>query len=430
MYGKPLTDKTKEELMKDNKLLILGGKPIGSCEITKAAMEMGYYTIVADYLPVESSAAKRISDEHWDISTAEVDEMAKRCLEENVAGVITGVNEFNIRKKIEVCEKLSLPQYCSMKQWEFCENKAQFKKMCEKHGIPVARTYSKDDEIDFPVIVKPVDSSGSRGFSVCHNRQELDNAIELALNFSASKEYLIEEYIQCEATIIHYTAVEGEIIFSGMSDKHSQTLEGGSSVMALQTFPSASIERYLSDINAKAINMFKDLGAKNGPIWIEAFNDEKTGRFIFNEMGYRFGGSLTNYPVKHFYGIDQVDLLLKNAMGEKCSFEKPEGFIPETEKYCILPIHLKPGTIHKIEGVDKSEAIDGVVKVVLVHFEGDEIQDWGTAQQVFCYLHVAYNTDEELSRLIRSVKDELSVKDTDNNEMLFFLFDLKKLGVE
>ena len=55
------------------KLLILGGKPIGSIELVTRAKELGLYVIVTDYLPVERSPAKAFGDEVWDISTAEVD---------------------------------------------------------------------------------------------------------------------------------------------------------------------------------------------------------------------------------------------------------------------------------------------------------------------------------------------------------------------
>ena len=60
------------------KLLILGGKPIGSTELVRCARQKGIYTIVADYLPENESPAKVIADEKWNISVDQVDELAKR----------------------------------------------------------------------------------------------------------------------------------------------------------------------------------------------------------------------------------------------------------------------------------------------------------------------------------------------------------------
>ena len=167
--------------------------------------------------------------------------------------------------------------------------------------------------------------------------------------------------------------------------------------MAIQTFPSQEINMYLEKINNKAIKMFKSIGIKNGPIWIEAFNDLNKERFLFNEMGFRLGGSMTNYPVKHFYGIDQLELIVDSALGQVYKFDNKNWIIP-TKKYCILPIHLRKGKIKEIKNLKEIEKIKNVNKVVLVHNINDEIQNWGTAQQVFCYLHVKYRDDSNRKR--------------------------------
>lgn len=411
------------------KMLVLGGKPIGSCELVEFARTKGIYTVVTDYLETNQSPAKQIANEDWNISTSDIDKLSKKIDEEKISAIMTGVHEFNIERKIELCDLKGLPQYCTKEQWDVCENKRNFKLLCKKFNIPVAKTYTQEDmqngNIQYPVIVKPVDSSGSRGFSICHNLKELTSGIELAKQFS--EEYMIEEYVKHEACIIHYTAINGEIIFSGMSDKHSQVIDGGASVMALQIFPSIHMNMYLNEINDKAIEMFKSLGIKNGPIWIEAFNESNSDRFLFNEMGYRLGGSMTNYPVKHFYGIDQLDLMITNAFGEKYEYNSKQNWEATTKKYCILPIHIKKGKISNIQGLQEIREMENVNAVVLVHNVGDEIQNWGTAQQVFCYLHVKYNTKEELSQCLLKVNKTLKVNNENNENMLFYLFDLSKL---
>ena len=76
----------------------MGSKPIGSVELVERAKELGAYVIVADYLPIEQSPAKRIADECWDISTAEVDKLVDLCKIHHVDGVSAGVHEFNINR--------------------------------------------------------------------------------------------------------------------------------------------------------------------------------------------------------------------------------------------------------------------------------------------------------------------------------------------
>lgn len=402
------------------KLLILGGKPIGSTELVRCARQKGIYTIVADYLPENESPAKAIADEKWNISVDQVDELAKRAVAEQVNGVVAGVHEFCLRKAIQVCEKCGLPSWCTLEQWDNCSNKKAFKALCMKNGIDVAKTYKLEDNIDFPVIVKPADSDGSRGFSICHNRDELEKGVQHALEFST--DYLIEEFIQSDACIIHYTVVNGEVIFSGISDKHSRRLEGGSMVMALQTFPAKDQDRYLNEVNDKAIRMFKSIGIKNSPIWIEAFNDGK--RFVFNEMALRFGGSMTNYPVMYNTGMDQLELFIDAALG-KAPEVKVNRKIEKKDNYAILPIHLKEGKILRIKGAEELLANPKFEQLVLVHHVGDEIKNWGTAQQVFCYLHMTYKNKVEFAENIKKIKEILSVENEDGDNMLYFLMDFE-----
>ena len=102
------------------KLLILGGKPIGSTEIVQAARKKGVYTVVADYLPETESPAKTIADEQWNISVDQIDELAKKIKAEHIDGVVAGVHEFCLRKAIQVCEKCGLPSWCTLAQWDNC----------------------------------------------------------------------------------------------------------------------------------------------------------------------------------------------------------------------------------------------------------------------------------------------------------------------
>ena len=79
-------------MFEGKKLLVLGGKPIGSVELVERAKELGAYVIVADYLPKEESPAKRIADECWDISTANVDELVDLCKKKHIDGISAGVH--------------------------------------------------------------------------------------------------------------------------------------------------------------------------------------------------------------------------------------------------------------------------------------------------------------------------------------------------
>ena len=410
------------------KILILGGKPIGSVELTQRCKQRGLYTIVTDYLSLESSPAKQVADEVWDISTNDVNVLADKCREKGVDGILTAVHEFNISKMLDLCEELKLPCYCNRKTWKYCDNKLKFKRLCTEAGIEVAQNYDYDSAVNIlessshPVIVKPVDGSGSRGFCICKKVQELEIAIERAKQFSSTEQVIIEDYIPYDAVIIHYTMHHGKCVFSGITDKYSVRFPStGASVMGLQIIPSRGAGEYLAKIDSKARSMFENAGFTNGPIWIEAFYDGKS-RFIFNEMGYRLGGSMTNYPVKYFYQIDQMDLMIDVAMGEtkKDLRAQPQS---KVKKYCILPVHLHPGVIESISGLDRLNDDSSIYAIAQVHYVGDKIEEWGSAQQVFCYIHILFDNTTQLKNRIDDLMRILQVKDEKGQNMLFTLYD-------
>ena len=415
------------------RILVLGGKPIGSVEIVKRAKGLGHYVIVTDYLPREASQAKLFADESWEISTADIDELEKRCRENHVDGVITGVHEFNINRMLDLCERLNLPCYCKRSTWLYCDSKVAFKSLCQKNGVPVAKKYDLSDfsdnrlsKVDYPVITKPVDGSGSRGFSICQNPDELKKGYAYAKEFSPTGSVLVEDYIPYDAVIIHYTMVEGKCVFSGISDKYSVKFPStGASVMGLQLFPSRGIDGYLRTLDKRVRDMFEREGFSNGPIWIEAFFDGRDN-FIFNEMGYRFGGSMTNYPVNYFYNVNQLDQLIHVALGEP--YQVVAKDVCPSKKYCILPVHIHAGKIAKVTGIDVVRAREDVYAYVPVHFEGDVIQEWGSAQQVFCYLHVLFDNIKNLQDSIQQVLMTLRATDSTGNNLLFTLFNINELS--
>jgi len=413
------------------KLLILGGKPIGSCEIVLKAKQYGIYTIVTDYLSIKESPAKRIADEVWDISTADLERLVNKCKEDKVDGIVAGVHEYNLRQSFILCDKLGLPCYCTLNQWDLLENKENFKKECRKNGLPVAKDYTVEFDGDitlksdsFPVVVKPSDGSGSRGFSVCYEVSELKTAINYAKKFSESESVLIEQYMDYVfSVIINYTIVDGNIYYSGISDKRSKKVfNNGAPIMSFQCYPSLHEREYLEELNFKVIKMLECLGLKNGALWIEAFYN--ADGFVFNELGYRFGGSLTYYPVQYLFGIDQLSLLLEHALTGKSTYTGGKTLARE-EKYCILPIHVKAGIIDKIIGIEKLKTKDYFYQYVPVHYEGDLIQDWGSAQQVLAYIHFLTDDQKKASLIQKDIMDTLNVIGTNGECMLFNLFDEK-----
>lgn len=146
---------------------------------------MGVYTIVTDYLI--DSPAKKVADESWMLNIKDVDQIVERCKQDQVNGVICGYIDPCQRPYQQICEALDLPCYGTKDQFFYMTDKHAFKKMCVENSVDVIPEYTEEEALsgraDFPLFVKPVDSRGSRGQSVCYTIEQLENAISFSILF-------------------------------------------------------------------------------------------------------------------------------------------------------------------------------------------------------------------------------------------------------
>ena len=160
--------------MKDlsgKRLLLLGGS-IWKDAIKQFAEEHRL-TLIATGNDM-SAGIFEISQEKYNVNSTDIDGMKKLIKEKNIDGVYLGGSESVIAAACQYVNDLKKPCYCTKEQWNFLQNKSNFKDLCIKFGLPVVPKYAVTDKnidsiaksIDFPVITKPIDGCGSNGFSV------------------------------------------------------------------------------------------------------------------------------------------------------------------------------------------------------------------------------------------------------------------------
>lgn len=414
--------------LKGKKLLVLAGKPVGTEDIINYAHSQGVYVIVADYLPAEKSVGKRMADEVWDISTAEVDKIEELARAAHVDGIYTGVHEFNIMKAIELCERLNLPFYASREHWNIGTDKALFKKICEDYDLPCAQSYKYEDKshMTYPVIVKPVDASSGKGISICKNEEELDVAIKVALEESIKKEYMIEQYLYGDEFAVDYSIVNGESKLAIISDfYYNYDQEVTQPLPQVYIHPSRYIDEYMKSVDEKVRHMLKGLSIKDGFFWLQGFKN-KDGFFFF-EPGFRPGGSAVWRWTKHFNNISCIEMLVNYSLtGEMCDdLNKENAYYP---KPCsTLSIVAKGGTIGQINGYEELSKLQSVISSECRFNVGDTIRFNSALGQVALRFFIVEDTHEKLFETINYIQDNIQLLDVDGNDMLIKPFDTKTI---
>ena len=229
--------------------------------------------------------------------------------------------------------------------------------------------------ITYPVIVKPSDGSGSRGISICQNKEELKKAITIASETSKAKEYLIEQYIDGPEATVFWLFEDGKYYVMLLGNRHvKHNQEGEIPLPAGYTYPASVLPDFLTDVAPKMKNMFNSVGIKNGMMFMQCKIIDNTC-YVY-DIGYRLTGSLEYINLKAMCGFNPLDMLICYSLtGDYCEPEISKKIDPYLGgKYSYnVSLLCKPGKITEISGLDEIRKIPGVIDIVVAHPAGDTI---------------------------------------------------------
>lgn len=399
------------------------GTNIASVDIVKYAKSEGAYVIVTDYLPIEKSEAKQYADETAMISTLDVEALIRFAQEKKVNGIFCGVSEANLLSAMRVAEKMHLPCYFTEKNWNAVQSKKEFKDFCIRNEISVAQRYSEEQlisgDISYPVIVKPVNSGGSLGVSICYDKKELEQAVKLANSYSRTGDSIIEEYICKNEVMVYYTVMNGEIILSAMCDRIMKVFEKHITQIPVgYIFPSKYLDLYQSKYDLPMRNLIKNLGIDNGLISFQSFIDNDT--FIPFDPSYRLDGTTAFHFVEHENGVNVmkqlVDFSLLNSMGNIDKLIEREN--PYFKSKCLeVPILLTRGKITRIEGIEKVIGLKEVIYLSKIHKIGDILTEKVHFTQMLCRILICAKDMGQLSEVLEIIRKNVRVYDENGNRM-------------
>ena len=413
--------------LKGKTLMVMDRTALAACAVRRAK-ELGIRTIVANFYPTENSPSKQVADEAVDIDISKIDDMVALIKEKGVDGVFVGWTDSHLPFYAQICEKAGLPCCGTVEQFDILSNdKRRFKKACLEYGVPTIPEYKLDislrredlDNIEYPVLVKPADESGSRGIKRCDNEQELVEYYTSLYNSSRSKKLLCEKYIDSPNEIfIHYTVQDGYPSQSANFMKLKAIGEDGKASSAiLHMFSSPYTQLYRQTTEPAVINMIKQLGIRYGNVMFQGFEDN--GKFYFFESGLRLGGEQFYVFAQPLNGISSLDMMIEFALTGKmtCGDVKTQDNCLFSKSCCNYYITLKGGKIARIEGLEEVLQMPQVLQNATFHAVGDVIQDTNSLDRVIYRMHVMDENPEALAETLCKISTTLRIYSEEGYEM-------------
>ncbi|WP_036384310.1 carbamoyl-phosphate-synthetase [Muricauda sp. MAR_2010_75] len=408
------------------KLIILGGNP-ETAVLVDVANAMGIYTIVVD--PNPNAPAKKNASETHDIDGFDIDGIVKLAKDRNVDAVLVGVADILVKPYREICEKLGVHCYATKEAVEAFCSKDGFKRYCAEYniqdipGIYLDETnIDKPENLDYPLMIKPVDSGGGVGMKICRDDKDYNESVKTALKFSKKGVVLVEKYMDCDDMAAYYTFRYGVPYISAISDRLTTKKQGDASPVCIgAVYPSKHSQLFIDQVHPKLCELFKGLKIQNGVLNIQFFVEN--GIVYAYDPGFRLQGEAPHIHIAHINGFDHREMLVNYSftgeMGEDDFAEKNDYWF-KGKTACTIWILLTGGEIGSIEGVDKIKNDPNTVFVLERFKEGDTVEEeWlGTERQVYSRIYVVTDTIAEINSKINAFKEVLKIKDTNGENMI------------
>jgi biotin carboxylase len=361
---------------------------------------MGYYTLLCDYLP--DNPGKKYADKFYCVSTTDKDAVLKVAEKEKIDGIVAYASDPAAPTAAYVAEKLGLPTnpYNSV---ELLTNKDKYRLFLENNNFctPKAKGYTSIEdakkEIGFfklPVIIKPVDSSGSKGVSKVETVNDLEQKLQYALSFSRRKKVIIEEFVEMHGYQIAGDgfSVNGKLIFRCFANDHFNSKGLNPFVPISASFPYNMPKRIHDKIHTEIQRLFDLLNLKTGAYNFDARIDKDENIYLM-EIGPRNGGNFIPQVIKYATGVDMIEYTIKAAMGEDCNdikISEPKGY------WSYYAVHsLKSGILKEIK-IKEEVKKNNIVESHMNYKIGDKVPAFVGANGSLGVLIMKFNSMEEM----------------------------------
>lgn len=394
------------------KILLLGGSAQQIVAI-ETAKKNGLYTVLCDYLP--DNPGQYVADKFYLVSTTDKEKILEVARKENISGVLAYASDPAAPTAAYVAEKLRLPgnPYESV---EILCNKDRFRRFLNNNNFatPLARGYEFENQaysdlkrrvFDLPVIIKPVDSSGSKGITIVNSLENARMAIEFAFSFSRNHRIVIEEYIEKKHPYLiggDVFVVDGKIVLWGLLNCHRDE-RVNKLVPVGKSFPLQLDDSDIENVKNTIQMLVDKLAIKFGAMNVELLVD-KNNRVYLIDIGPRSGGNLIPDLLGMIFGVDIVEWSIKMAMG----LEIDVSTKCEEVYYATHNLHAcKNGYLSQIRFSPELEKY--IIRKFIYKKQGDKIEYFDNASKALGVIFLKFPNEKEMKVILENIVDEIQI---------------------
>lgn len=386
------------------KILMLGGahSQIPAIQYARAA---GYHVLTCDYLP--DNPGHQYAHQSFNVSTTDKEKVLQLAREQDIDGIVAYASDPSAPAAAYVCDALRLPG-ASYRAVRTLAEKDLFRAFLRDngfnypafHSLSAAIEADRMDNLDYPVYVKPVDSSGSKGITRVDSPADLPAAVDYAFQFSRCHRVIVEANVTSPYQQLHGDGFvyDRELVFLGLCDHHFKE-----AAPVASTFP-AQIDQRLTEAVFQAVQrVIRQVGFTSGAINVEARISCDQQVYIM-EIGPRSGGNYVPQLMACGTGFDEVAAIVDTAMGRP-----PEIKTWPVRQHCLQYI-VGAGQSGVLAGIDCSKAFqDKIVQLYQHRQAGDAVHAYHNSTDVVGVVIARCRDAADLRQTMAEIKNHVRV---------------------
>ena len=395
------------------KLMLLGGLRY-LLPVIEAAHRHGIHVITVDYLP--GNIAHKYSDEYHNVSIIDKEAVLALARELQIDGIMSFAVDPGVVAAAYTAEQMGLPFQCSYEAACILQDKSRFRQFLADNGfnVPNARGYNEADEalkdIDYynwPVIVKPEDSSGSKGVTRVDDPADLPAAITHALDSSPSRHYIIEDFLEKAGPSMgdECFVVDGKLLYNAFYDQFFDNEAMNPYAPSGEFWPSAMSQEHEQEFKRDLQRLFDLLHITTGMFNVEC-RVCTDGKAYLMEVSPRAGGNRLAEILNYAADVDIIDAEVCASVG----LPLPDVHEPNYNGYyAINVLHSERDGVFKQLSIDPDFEREHLVERDLWVKPGDKVAAFTGANQSLGTIFLRFDTREALNRFVSAPNTYISI---------------------
>lgn len=393
--------------------MLLGGSRY-LLPVIKAAHELGCYVITCDYLP--ENYAHKFSDLYCNISIVDRDAVLAKAKELGIDGIMSFACDPGVVTASYVQNQLNLPSFGPYESVEILQNKDKFRSFLASNNfnVPKAKGFSSIEEAladvswyDFPVIVKPTDSAGSKGVTRVDNFDELPDALKLAFEHSLKGKIIIEEFLEkkgCSSDTDSYSE-DGKLKFVSFCAQRFDADAKNPYTPAAYSWPSTFTQKEEQYLTSEIQRLISLLGMKTAVYNIET-RVATNGKPYIMELTPRGGGNRLCEMLRYATGVDLIKAITSAMIGEE---KIPIGQKTYNGHWAEIILHARKSGVFKELYINPLLPAEIIEKDLWVN-PGDQVEGFYGANNAIGTLVLKFDSAEKLEKALANQSEWLKVE--------------------